>query len=357
MLAPRSPDDVTPEWLTDALRDGSVLGAGTAVATCEKTLIGEGVGFLSRVLRVALTYDGPADGAPATVVVKLEPGAGEFRGFGDELHAFEREIRFYRQVASQVPVRLARLYHADTTPPDYAMVMEDLSFATPGDQVAGMHAGQVLATARQIGRLQACFWNNDALAALDWMPDSNRIDEDCDDKWPSLVAHFGDLLDADARALGERLRRSRDWLRAEIARRPRTIVHSDLRADNLLFGAPGTAEDVLIVDWQIAIRSMGAFDVARLMGGSELPDERRGHQRDVLRAWHEALREGGVRDYPWADAECDFRLGALAALFFPIHFHSGVIDSTGRARALAEVIIRRLFASAVELDAGSVLPR
>lgn len=355
--APTAPDEVTPAWLTHALRSGGVLGGDAAVVDCTRTPIGEGVGFLSRVLRVGLTYAGAAGGAPATAVVKLEPGAGEFRSFGDELHAFEREIRFYREVAPRAPVRLARLYYAGTEPPDYAMVMEDLGFAVAGDQVAGMHAAQVLATARLIGRLQAAFWDNAALDALDWMPSSNPIDVDYDRKWPSLVTHFGYLLSEAAIAVGDRLADSHAWLVAEIARRPRTVVHSDLRADNLLFGRPGTPEEILVVDWQLAIRSMGAFDVARLMGGSELPRERRGHQLDVARAWHRALQDGGVRDYPWEDALRDFHLGALAALFFPVHFHTGVIGGTGRSLALAEAIIRRLFDSAVDLDAAAVLPR
>jgi hypothetical protein len=37
--------------------------------------------------------------------------------------------------------------------------MENLSFATPGGQVAGMHTDQVLAAARTIGRLQGSYWN------------------------------------------------------------------------------------------------------------------------------------------------------------------------------------------------------
>jgi hypothetical protein len=63
-----------------------------------------------------------------------------------------------------------------------------------------------------------------------------------------------------------------------------------------------------------------------------------------------------VRDYPYHQAERDFRLGALAALFYPVHFHTGVIDATGRARAVVEAICRRLFASAAEIDAASILP-
>lgn len=354
---PQAVDQVTAAWLTHALRAGGVLDDGTAVVDCRRTVIGQGIGFLSRVLRVAMVYDRPAPGAPASAVVKLEPDAGEYRTFGDELHAFEREIRFYREVAAVVPVRLPRLYYADAQAGQGVLVMEDLGFAIPGDQVAGMHASQVIATARLMANLQARFWNNEALAALAWMPTSNHVEVDYDRKWPSLVEHFGAVmsgagLDTGARLLGG----GAAWVEAEIERRPRTIVHSDLRADNLLFGTPGSDDEVLVVDWQIAIRSMGAFDIARLMGGSELPEERRGHQFEVLRAWHDALCAAGVRDYPYEAAVYDFRLGALAALSFPVHFHTGVIGSTGRARAVAEAICRRLFAAAAEIDATSILP-
>jgi hypothetical protein len=357
--APSIPTDVesvTPGWLTHALRSGGAIGDDVAVVDGHRTVIGQGVGFLSRVLRVALTYDAPC-GAPRSVVVKLEPDAGEFRTFGDELHAFEREIRFYREVAAVVPVRLPQLYYAEVQDAQAALMMEDLGFATPGDQVAGMHAAQVLATVRLIGGLQGRFWNNAALDALDWMPTSNHIEVDYDAKWPSLVEHFGQFIGPDGLAVGARLLGGgAAWVEAEIERRPRTIVHSDLRADNLLFGAPGTPDEVLVVDWQIAIRSMGAFDVARLMGGSELPVERRGHQFEVLRAWHDALRAAGVADYSYDDAVRDFRLGALSALSFPVHFHTGVLGTTGRSIAVSEAICRRLFISAAEIDATSVLP-
>jgi hypothetical protein len=356
MQTPRNPGDITSAWLTHALREGGVLPAGGEVVGVDARVIGEAVGFLSCVARVALEYDGAPPDAPTSVIVKLEPGAGTFRTLGDQLHAFEREIRFYREIAPTVPVRLARLYYADTVPPDFAMVMEDLGFATPGDQVAGMHAGQVLATARVVGRLQARYWNNEAVVGLEWMPLTNAVELDYRANWPSLVEHFGAVIGPAGLGVGARLCDAVDWLEAEIERRPRTIVHSDLRADNLLFGAPDTDDAVLIVDWQLAIRSMGAFDIARLMGDSELPEERRGHHFDVLRSWHEALLAEGVRDYPYDAAVRDFRLGILAALFYPVHFHKGVIGATDRARALVEAICRRLFSAAVEIDAASVLP-
>ena len=87
---------------------------------------------------------------------------------------------------------------------------------------------------------------------------------------------------------------------------PPTIVHCDLREDNLLFGKPGTPEEVLIVDWQLAIRGMGAYDIASLQGGSELAAERRGHSYHVLLAWHETLLASGVVGYSYDQAPITF---------------------------------------------------
>ncbi len=69
--------------------------------------------------RVKLTYDQPEAGAPATVIVKIEPPNELFRRMGEEFHAFEREIRFYRDVAGRVKVRLPKIYYTLAEAPDY----------------------------------------------------------------------------------------------------------------------------------------------------------------------------------------------------------------------------------------------
>ena len=265
-MHPRHVNEISPEWLTKALREGDVL-KDTSVTDMRSMILGEGRGFLSSVARVELEYDTAETGAPGSVVVKIEPDAETLRRIGDEMHAFEREIRFYRDVADQVPIRLPRVYFSLTDPPDYAIVMEDLSFCTPGDQIVGMHEEQVLATTRIIGRLQARYWNNPALDSLSWMPLTNGETEGFDQYWPSFVEHFGGMLSGAAMEAGKRVGEAIPWLEAEEAKRPHTLVHSDLRADNLLFGPPDSDDAVLIVDWQLTVRRSGAYDVARLMGG------------------------------------------------------------------------------------------
>jgi len=352
---PLHPQEITAEWITFALRAGGIINQSVA-RILNKEILGGGRGFLSSVVRASLDYDREEKGAPKSVVVKIEPESDTLHRFGDELNAFQREIRFYKEVASNVPIRLPILYFSVEDPPAYSIVMEDLSSYTPGDQVIGMHRGQVMATVETLAKLQAKYWNNTALEQIKWMPTTNGVGIDYQEKWGSFVEHFGSFVDKKGLEVGERLGMSIPWLEEEIAKRPKTIVHTDLREDNLLFGDPNSDEAVLILDWQLAVRSIGAFDVARIIGGSELPSERSGHQLEVLRCWYDVLVREAVRDYSWEEAVHDFRLGALQLLCFPVHFHVGFIGSEGRSMELAKTICRRVFSSAVEIDATSALP-
>lgn len=352
---PLHPEEITADWISFALREGGFIKRAITKIV-NKEILGGGRGFLSSVVRVLLDYDREEENAPKSVVVKIEPESDTLHRFGDELNAFQREIRFYKEVASNVPIRLPILYFSVDEPPAYSMVMEDLSSYTPGDQVIGMHSGQVMATVEILAKLQARYWDNIALEQLKWMPTTNAIGIDYQEKWGSFLEHFGSYVDEKGLEVGERLGDSISWLEKEIEKRPKTIVHTDLREDNLLFGDPDSDEAVLILDWQLAIRSIGAFDVARIIGGSELPSERSNHQLEVLRRWHDVLIREGVREYSWEEAVRDFHLGALQLLCFPVHFHVAFIGSEGRSMELAKAICRRVFSSAVEIDAASVLP-
>jgi len=64
---PKSPDDLSPEWLTAALQSG----AGNArVASFEYEPIAAGVGFLGRLGRLRLRYAEGGKGLPRTLIVK-----------------------------------------------------------------------------------------------------------------------------------------------------------------------------------------------------------------------------------------------------------------------------------------------
>lgn len=352
---PNSLEEVTTEWLTHILRNCGAISKATVTAM-DSRILGQDIGFLSVVARLGLTYDIAEPDAPSSVVIKLETRHEELQKFSQDLQAFQREIRFYQEVAPRVDVRLPKIFYTVAEPPSLMLVMEDLSYCRAGDQVKGMTAESVMATAALIGRLQAKFWNNDALDSLDWMPATNHLDRDFAEKWPSMETHFGKWIGEDGLAVGRRMVEHMAWISNEIRCRPRTVTHNDLREDNLLFDESGAVTEVIILDWQLATRSMGVFDVARLMGGSALPDLRRGHEVEILRAWYGALVAEGVTDYHWEEALYDLRLGILQLISFITHFHPAFINNTGRSAQLTEAIIRRTFATAVDLQAGVAMP-
>jgi Phosphotransferase enzyme family len=356
---PRNATEISAAWLTEVLATLEKF-AGARIAEVESTVIGEGVGYLSSVARVKLLFENPQvvnEGAPPTVIVKIEPENEIFRKLGQQFNAFEREVRFYREVACQVNVRLPRVYYTLAEAPNFAIVMEDLCSCTPGDQLAGMHLEQVVATAVIMAKLQAKFWNNAALATLEWMPPTWDLWRHFADHWPSFIEHCHQWLGPEHLLLGKKVSKHAQWIIDEMQSAPPTIVHCDLREDNLLFGKPGTPEEVLIVDWQLAIRGMGAYDIASLQGGSELAAERRGHSYNVLRAWHETLLASGVVGYSYDKALYHFRLASLVCLTLPVYFHVMALEGgIARAKGLCETQARRHFGTALDIDAAQILP-
>jgi hypothetical protein len=182
-----------------------------AVLAVDVRAVGQGVGFLSNRARVTLTYDRVEEGAPATVVIKMPAAAKEGAEFAESTHVYEREIRFYREVAPLTPIRVPRAYAAIMDPAKgvFILILEDLKALTAGDQVAGMSRGQALASASTIAPLHAVWWNGDQRQALPWVPTVEHQLADLAitparfrEMWPRFLEDVGDSLPTGGRALG-----------------------------------------------------------------------------------------------------------------------------------------------------------
>jgi hypothetical protein len=110
------------QHLTDALRRCGVLADGhvsaVAVESARPTV-------LSHIIRLRLTYDGAAAGAPDTVILKT--------GLPDQAstwNAGRHEVAFYQQIASATPGRVApRCYEAvwEEATNAWHLLLEDLT--------------------------------------------------------------------------------------------------------------------------------------------------------------------------------------------------------------------------------------
>ncbi len=100
------PGDLTPEWLTAA------IGAGTVT---EFTVERIGTGQMSECYRIGLTYAAGDDG-PATVVLKVAATDPMSRQTGLALGLYEREVRFYSEVAPRLGGPIAECFHTSYDP-------------------------------------------------------------------------------------------------------------------------------------------------------------------------------------------------------------------------------------------------
>ena len=344
---PERLEEVTPEWLTAALRRSGVLGDLRVTGTVTE-ILGEGEGFLGDIARLRLTYDSPA-GGPASVIVKLPKLVN--RSLGELLGAYERENCFYQELAAQVPVATPRLYYADfdrdasserqeqimalidrlpaalngrvtqigrwiteRKARRYVLVIEDLEGAEPGDQLAGVSIERCRETLEAIARMHAAFWRSSELRGRFWlMPfavDARLRHGLFVSSRPAFEAAFPELLDSELPGTLDWLRRH-GWraVRHLAAEGGETLLHCDLRLDNVAY----RGSEPVFFDWQLVRRGPAVYDVAYFLSGAidELPEA---EERALVRRYHQALLAGGVSDYPFEALWQHYRLAMLAVL-------------------------------------------
>jgi hypothetical protein len=364
MKHPKTIEEITAPWLTEVLRGAGMLRKGS-VRAVKVQAIGQGVGFLSGRARVTLSYDQAEDGAPDTLVVKLPSCIKEGMDFAESTHAYEREIRFYREVAPRTPIRVPQMFATIVEPAQgaFILVMEDLQGLTAGDQVAGMSRAYVLAAARTIAPMHAAWWEGDRHTPLPWVPSVEQqlrmlslTPEAIRKAWPMFLETFGASLPSEGRALGERIIQHLDGILAAFVQGKRTLVHFDYRADNLFMDDLAAKAPIVVVDWQLTMWGLGAYDIARLTGGSIAPAERGGHHEEIVNCWHQGLVAGGVTDYSLDQAWHDYRLSAIVATLNPVLVYYMFKTGGARGTALGEAMTHRFFCDLVECGAEAVVP-
>lgn len=357
---PASVEDLTPAWLTAALRSGGVLREAS-VASAEANLLSEGVGFIGQVVRLTLTYDRPEPGAPATVIAKLPTLDEGGRTVGAMYGLYERELLFYRDLAGHMPVRTPRCYYSDSEPAAvrYVLLLEDLaSFGVLGDQVRACTLDEATAAIDALARFHAWSWEHPRLASTPWLQLGIDIVEGSMTQvyptaWPRTLELFGDQMTPAIRdaipTLGERGMLLMDRFRGG----PFTIIHGDYRADNLLFAPSG---EIAVLDWQSPNKSFAAYDIAYFISGSISKDLMRQHGEKLLRAYYDAIIAGGVRGYTFDQLHEDYVASLLAYLaIFAVN--AGTLDTANeRGFELFRLVFERLAAAITDTDALSMLP-
>lgn len=342
-----SPEQVTPERLTDILR------ASGAIDQARVTDIGFepiGVGLFGDTVRLTIGYDRAEPGAPATLAGKFPAADEQVRANGAAIGLYRIEVNFYQQIARQVLVRRPDCPYAeiDTEGGAFGLLLEDMGPARAADQLTGCSRADAEHVLQQAAALHAPRFGDASLAGIGWMNVRYKTYGEICAQLPHYARVFRDrydhLIEPEYRLLAERFADVAAGFATVLGPRP-TIIHGDFRLDNMLFDAKDGAVPVVILDWQsVGVANPGA-DISYFLGTS-YPIERRSHdERDLLRLYHDRMRTLGARDYGWDDLWRDYRWGAWVGLITAI-FASAVSKQTERGD---QMFIRMFRGSAAQM--------
>jgi aminoglycoside phosphotransferase (APT) family kinase protein len=332
---PRRVADATPDWLGEVLRP---LEPGLEVRSVEP--IGGHSGTTTRA-RLAVRFGGET-ALPATLFLKITAAGIAQRLFGHAMRLGEMEVRFYREVAPCLDVRLPRAYcaRASRDGARFALLLEDLagagaSFVEVGERVGPDRAAAVMTA---LADLHAALWESPRFAAdLAWVRSrENRRRELPVERSLTrvMVQRALGRLGADAtgelRGVARLVCERRDTLEQFWAEGPRTLVHGDCHVGNLYF----LGDEVGFLDWQVLARAPGLRDVAYFLCNS-LPSElRERHEQSLLETYRSGLAARGVtppdREATWLRYR-GFALYAWLAAAFTLG--AGGLQSDAIARA------------------------
>ncbi|GAB84902.1 phosphotransferase [Gordonia rubripertincta] len=343
-------DKATIEEFQAALHAGR-HAEGTRLTGAVLTPVGSGA--MADTFKVRLAWDAPgAD--PAGLILKRPAVDSAAAATAASLGAYEREARFYSELAPRTRVRAPRLFgvidHAGAGTPD-TVLLEDLTERhRPGDQLREVPIDELDRARHQLALLQAPFWEDAATAELPWLHRRLGVPipgilERMQRSWHSVTDTIAADLPADERECIDRFVGSAaEW--AQLNPGPQTLVHHDLRADNLLFGEG----EIVLIDWQTIGWGSAMFDFAYLVGTSLEVGTRRAHEAELLRRHVADLQELGV-DWTESDAQDIYRWAACAVLMMLVPPISSV-----KSNPRMFTMFRRMLSLGARqaLDAGSL---
>ena len=348
MVLPATPDELDAAWLTEALteRHPGVKVAGVQVRRVDEVT--------NTHVRLELTYL-EAAGAPDRLFTKIAPLDPTRRPTIIATGMGEREARFYADLAPQLALRVPDSHVAMYDPDgSFVVMLEDLTTTgcTVSDGTTGVAPDAAARALEELADMHARFEDPARRAAeAPWVqlpgPGSDYAVkmlefalEHHPERLPAAFAEIARLYNADRVALQEVWRDG-----------PATIVHGDPHIGNVFDDHGRTG----FLDWGMIMVSTAMRDVSYFLTMAMSIDDRRAHERALLRHYLDARRGSGATDIDFDRAWLWHRLQAaytVPASCQVVLFPDNVSE---RRRIFAEAFLARSAAAVEDLESRAAL--
>ena len=262
---PTGPDDLTADWLAAEL--------GHRVDRFVTTTLGGAMGQLGELVRVDIDQRDP-------LVAKFAADRPEGLALARRSGLFEREVRFYRELAPLLSVRIPRCHsaHYDPETAQFVLLLEHIAADEPLDQIAGLGLEQTRRVLDSLGSLHQSgrdHWQAEFLQPITYAPRLANLRGMIERGWPELVKVCDDFLDP---KLSEDLADRIHATMVGFADLPQTVVHGDAKPDNMI----SVGGEMVLLDWQAVGSGPACWDVAYAMINCLSVEDRRAHEAGLL---------------------------------------------------------------------------
>lgn len=360
IFIPNRFEQITSEWLKDALHSSNNTGAISSIRALKIKPCQSDKGFLGQHAVIEIEYY-ESNSKPKTVFVKLSSESHEIKEISVEYGFYRREINFYKLIGKDAGVNTPRCYHTDMNSiGDHVLVLEDLSAFENGDRMLGCSVEDALLICRSLAKLHSTWWESPKLENFDWLPDLNQVYDFTQisdtfrsawDIFKKKVPHISKyIMDLGSQYANHAERVSSHLFQSS----PRTLIHFDFHLDNLFF-ARNENTDLIVVDWQLITRGRGIVDLSLLLCQNLSIDTRREYESNLLETYYKYLIDYGVKNYSYQELLYDYKISLIFHMFGLVFTLGADSFTSEQEKLIIETIIPRNMGAIDDIQAGDVL--
>ena len=284
---PLSIEEIDASFLSEHL--------GINIHSFQYERIGADRGMLGEIYKVTIQ----SDTGSQEVVAKFSAPRKEALDNAKRGGTHERELRCYDELLNSTPVSIPEIFACwfDEGSSEYLILQEFIAFDQSVDQIVGITIAQSKLVIEEAAAMHAHWWEHADLVQSSWLP---RLNDDRRRTNLTTVTRLGwgpltEILDESGNTYpkisGDNLADEIDDMLCDLSTSASTLIHSDLRADNLLFNTSG--DGVMIVDWQGCSFGPSSFDITYHMIQSLSIDDRRQNETELLNHYINSLESFG----------------------------------------------------------------
>jgi hypothetical protein len=359
--------------ITTAYVNGLISEVDSSIRVEELTVVGSktyGELFVSTagrlILQVRYSADSPTD-LPQQLVLKITRAVEEKTSQPFFLEPFYRnEVNFYQRIRPELDLETARCFGAgfDEDSGFFAILLEDLTLR--GAEFLNVTKPVALDTVRSLlatqAKLHGRFWESPRFEAgrdLSWV--ENAVDgrvahlnmvvaTPIIENEIATVQHKRELLQR-LRTTGPQMRAGTLALSRHQARLPRTLTEGDMHVGNTYRLPDGSGG---LIDWQLMARDNHMHDVNYLITTILSIEERRNHEKELLRFYLDRLGEEGGFTPPTLEStwpeycrslQWGFYIGWLTTPVLSYGWEINVVNTLRLATAYEDHGVGRLIAA------------